>query len=200
MTKIWILINYFVQTLIRQLLIPSISMRVQFVLCASAASEQNCMWSKKGWLFASCVRSIRMLKRTERMQQKAWNAWQRKWWEIVQKNLSLWHWVLLDDRNFLGKVLRVDNGLYRIGTKVGIVRKMLSRNCTEESYLPFNDTIPSKTLLLRQIASRLSKYGGQGVKWCMCQKSCQSRRCACRKAKRACGSKYHPTRNCSNKG
>lgn len=105
----------------------------------------------------------------------------------------------LDLRNVLGKVLATSNELYQVGTSVGVISNWLPRNALEESSITFDEEIPDVTLGLREIATRLSPIGGQGVKKCMCKTRCSSTKCLCKKKNLKCNSRCHPSRSCYNK-
>lgn len=105
----------------------------------------------------------------------------------------------LDLRNIIGKILAISNELYQVGTSVGIVANWLPRNALEESTVTFDEQIPNVKLGLREIATRLSPIGGQGVKKCNCKTRCSGQKCYCKKNKLMCNSRCHPSRSCLNK-
>jgi hypothetical protein len=84
----------------------------------------------------------------------------------------------------VGIVLDIENNLYHIGTAVGIIKDWLPRNALQIATTAFAETVPRTNLSLREIAGKLSLFGGQGFKKCSCEQSKMQRktkRCACKK-------------------
>lgn len=105
--------------------------------------------------------------------------------------------------NIKAVVLEVNNyGLYKLGTKHGVLHPMYARNqftvCAEK-FLSIEEVPREKTVSLRQVAKADSMGTGQGFKHCSCKKECDSARCACFKANLLCNSKCHAERMCKNK-
>ncbi|CAB0036291.1 unnamed protein product [Trichogramma brassicae] len=73
-----------------------------------------------------------------------------------------------DLRNIIGVVLEENDGLYRIGTKNGVINKQYSRSefdVCQQKFLQKSD-VPTTTLPLRTLASQQSHAGGQGYFKC----------------------------------
>ncbi|KAJ8706063.1 hypothetical protein PYW07_015778 [Mythimna separata] len=108
----------------------------------------------------------------------------------------------LDANSITGIVLDTKNNLFQIGTSVGIIRDWLPRNALQLSTVTLTDSVPSTTLSLREIAGKLSLFGGQGFKQCSCQESkvrCKTNKCACKKNNVLCNSRCHKSATCFNK-
>lgn len=87
----------------------------------------------------------------------------------------------------------------RMAMSSGIVNTWLSRNCITFSSFPLNTDVPNITLSLREISSRQSQFGGQGMKKCSCKTKCTNTRCICRKSNVLCNSRCHSSTSCNNK-
>lgn len=109
----------------------------------------------------------------------------------------------LDNKNITGRVIDKKNGLFQVGTSVGIIKDWLPRNALQISPgAQFTGPVPEVVLSIRGISSQLSPFGGQGFKQCHCKKSskqCSSNKCACKKHGLLCNSKCHKSLNCCNK-
>ncbi|KAK9728015.1 hypothetical protein QE152_g18888 [Popillia japonica] len=71
----------------------------------------------------------------------------------------------LDKQNLLGQVMELENGVYRIRTKSGIIKNWFSRNEID----PFKSgpsflRAPDNMITLREAVTLESKFGGQGYK------------------------------------
>jgi len=109
---------------------------------------------------------------------------------------------LLDGNNIVGIVLDIKNNLYQIDTSVVIIKDWLPRNALQIATTTFTETIPQINLSLREIAGKLSIFGGQGFKKCSCEQSklqCKTKRCACKKSNVLCNSRCHKSTTCFNK-
>ncbi|VDO16715.1 unnamed protein product [Brugia timori] len=105
----------------------------------------------------------------------------------------------LDQKNILGKIMKISHELYQVGTSAGVINNLLPRNALEQSAVSFSDDIPNTRLSIREIAAQQSQHGGQGFKKCSCKAKCANNRCVCRKNNMKCNSRCHPANNCSNK-
>lgn len=112
----------------------------------------------------------------------------------------------LDFQNIFGVVMAIENGVYQIGTKHGLIKGWFSRTDINLSgtqvAVNIND-VPSDILLsVRQASSKQSRAGGQGYKKCNCKASkiqCRTKRCLCVKSNVLCNSKCHMSGSCCNK-
>uniref|UniRef100_A0A2S2Q2F9 KRAB-A domain-containing protein 2 n=1 Tax=Sipha flava TaxID=143950 RepID=A0A2S2Q2F9_9HEMI len=111
----------------------------------------------------------------------------------------------LDSQNINGLVIDIRNGVYQIGTEVGIVKNWCSR---EELQLVSNNGLEdskvqkNKFVSIREAVANLSIYNGQGFVKCQCQsgkRQCQTNRCLCFKKNLLCSSKCHQITTCDNK-
>ncbi|KAI4463133.1 proteasome inhibitor [Holotrichia oblita] len=108
----------------------------------------------------------------------------------------------LDGNNIVGIVLDIKNNLYQIGTSAGIIKDWLPRNALQIATTTFTETVPRTNLSLREIAGKLSLFGGQGFKKCSCKQSkiqCKTKRCVCKKSNVLCNSRCHKSTTCFNK-
>ena len=99
-----------------------------------------------------------------------------------------------DSRNLIGKIMKVENDIYQIGTKHGIIKNWFSRNDFRLSGASVIGDIPSIQLSLREAVPKESKFGGQGHSFCNCKvskKQCHTKRCSCFKAVVLCNSRCH---------
>ena len=94
-----------------------------------------------------------------------------------------------------------EHGGYKIGTKVGLIKRYLSRNRVQffaNATLDVSE-VPVSDMSLREIVSKISLNGGQGFVHCQCKKGiCQSGRCKCRRLKVMCNSRCHMSLSYSN--
>lgn len=108
----------------------------------------------------------------------------------------------LDVQTVLGKVMDYNNGVYKIGTSSGIIKNWFPRNEIRPSGATASETIPEKTISLRQAVSSQSKFGGQGYTKCSCRpakKQCDTKKCVCKKSGLICNSRCHNSSGCINK-
>lgn len=108
----------------------------------------------------------------------------------------------LDTKNIFGKIVDIRNGLYRVGTKSGIIKNWLSRHELQISLNEHIAEVPCAVLSLREAVTKQSLFGGQGFQKCSCKPAknqCHTNRCACFKKKKLCGSKCHSSMTCINK-
>jgi hypothetical protein len=108
-----------------------------------------------------------------------------------------------DERNIKGVVMNVnEHGGYKIGSKVGQIKRYTSRNQVKfvaNATLDVSD-VPVSDMSVREIVSKISLSGGQGFVHCQCKKgNCKSGRCKCRRWKVMCNSRFHMSLSCSNK-
>ncbi|KAE9521950.1 hypothetical protein AGLY_017642 [Aphis glycines] len=111
----------------------------------------------------------------------------------------------LDSQNINGLVIDIRNGVYQIGTEVGIINNWCSR---EELQLVSNNGLEDskiqkdKFVSIREAVANLSIFNGQGFVKCQCQsgkRQCQTNRCLCFKKNLKCSSKCHQITTCDNK-
>jgi hypothetical protein len=108
----------------------------------------------------------------------------------------------LDSKNILGIVLEIKNDLYKVGCSAGILKDWLTRNSIQKADTIFTDSVPQIELSLRELAGKVSTFGGQGFKKCNCEKSkvqCKTKRCICKKQNVLCNSRCHKSLPCLNK-
>ncbi|XP_039312990.1 KRAB-A domain-containing protein 2-like [Solenopsis invicta] len=107
-----------------------------------------------------------------------------------------------DLRNLIGIVLeRNEDGLYKIGTKDGILNKLYCRSEFDISPQIFltQEQVPKQEISLRTAARKGAVGTGQGFVRCACTKNCTSKRCFCMKKGNLCNSKCHNSMPCKNK-
>ncbi|KAL8589382.1 hypothetical protein ACOMHN_021534 [Nucella lapillus] len=103
-----------------------------------------------------------------------------------------------DPKNMLVVVLAVDNGMFTLGCKEGVLRSKVTAadlHPVKEPLLSASQ-VPNITIGVRQATAKAS--GGQGYQKCQCNSQCTSGRCSCKKKKMACNSRCHPGRSCKN--
>ena len=103
-----------------------------------------------------------------------------------------------DPANIVGVILEIKDNKYRVGTKAGIIKNWLQRNCFEcTRYKGLKrDDIPQKEYTIREIVRILSVGDGQGFKKCSCKGNCDNSRCKCFKNNLVCNSACHSCKNC----
>ncbi|XP_039303442.1 KRAB-A domain-containing protein 2-like [Solenopsis invicta] len=107
-----------------------------------------------------------------------------------------------DLRNLIGIVLeRNEDGLYKIGTKDGILNKLYCRSEFDISPQIFltQEQMPKQEIFLRTAARKGAVGTGQGFVRCACTKNCTSKRFFCMKKGNLCNSKCHNSMPCKNK-
>ena len=108
-----------------------------------------------------------------------------------------------DSRKILEVIMEVDlaKGLYKIGTKDGILNTMYTRNqlttCTEGTVDILD--VPSINVSLRECAGKGSLIGGRGYKRCNCKRPGQNIFCSLSKSNKLCNFKCHNSLPCENK-
>ncbi|CAB0031176.1 unnamed protein product [Trichogramma brassicae] len=88
-----------------------------------------------------------------------------------------------DLRNIKGVDLEENDGLYRIGTKNGVINKQYSKSefdVCQQKFLQ-KSNVPTTALCLRTLATQQSHAGGQGYFKCSCRTYCKTKICICRK-------------------
>ncbi|KAK4875911.1 hypothetical protein RN001_012333 [Aquatica leii] len=107
----------------------------------------------------------------------------------------------LAPRNVLAVVLSVnESGLYKLGTKEGVLERIYSRNeftFADSNFIAESDIL-SLSLTLRK-ALALSSGSKQGFVICHCKRYCNTKRCNCRSKEVLCNSKCHKSSPCKNK-
>ena len=105
-----------------------------------------------------------------------------------------------DPPNVIGVVLEIKGETFKIGTRGGIIKDWLHRNCFE--LLKYKnlkkENIPLNITSLREIVKILSVGNGQGFKKCSCKGNCQNNKCKCYKNKMVCNSACHSGKSCEN--
>ena len=109
-----------------------------------------------------------------------------------------------DFPNVMAIVLEADgNGLYKLGTKSGILQQKFSRNQFDPCKQKFLklDEIPTNVISVREAARVTSNGTGQGFFKCSCnpKRGCKDKRCKCFKASVKCNSRCHSSDSCINK-
>lgn len=109
----------------------------------------------------------------------------------------------VDQKNIIGVVMeRTDAGLYKIGTKHGVLDHLYTRvqiHPCKTSFLTLDDVKKDDLISLRGANKKDSKFGGQGFVKCTCKQGCQTKHCFCKKNGLLCNSKCHSSSNCKNK-
>jgi len=94
-------------------------------------------------------------------------------------------------------VIDIRDGVYRIGTEVGIIKNWCSRvelQLVSNNGLEDRKVQNDKFVSIREAVAKLSIYNGQGFVKCQCQsgmRQCQTNRCLCFKKNVKCSSKCH---------
>uniref|UniRef100_A0ABD2VUG2 Integrase catalytic domain-containing protein n=1 Tax=Trichogramma kaykai TaxID=54128 RepID=A0ABD2VUG2_9HYME len=104
-----------------------------------------------------------------------------------------------DLRNIIAIVLEERDGLFRLGTKHGIINKISELDICQQKFLNLRDVPTSEILSVRTIATKQSTSGGQGFFKCTCKTKCTTRICICKKNNVLCNSKCHNSITCLNK-
>ena len=105
-----------------------------------------------------------------------------------------------DLQNIPGVILqKVDDGMYQIGTALGILDHLYTSSQFESSLSHFlsPEEVPDKRVTLRE--SILHSSFGRNKLQCNCTAGCNSNRCKCRRSNRICNSKCHKSLTCHNR-
>lgn len=112
----------------------------------------------------------------------------------------------LDFPNIHAVVLKIENGVFQVGTKNGTIKGWLPRTDLAKNksntILGMSDVMIEKTISLREALALQSMTGGQGYVKCSCKASinqCRTNRCKCFKFKVLCNSRCHSSATCGNK-
>nr|XP_022904893.1 uncharacterized protein LOC111416991 [Onthophagus taurus] len=107
-----------------------------------------------------------------------------------------------DDRNIMAVIISQETeGMYKLGTKHGILNQLYARNqftVCKETFITI-DIVPQHEVNIRECAKKESHLGGQGFQHCNCTGECVSNRCKCKKSSLMCNSKCHKSLTCKNK-
>ncbi|XP_045511256.1 KRAB-A domain-containing protein 2-like [Colias croceus] len=107
-----------------------------------------------------------------------------------------------DDRNIMAVIISQETeGMYKLGTKHGILNQLYTRNqftVCKETFIK-TDIIPQHEVTIRECAKKESHLGGQGFQHCNCTGECVSNKCKCKKSNLMCNSKCHKSLTCKNK-
>ena len=90
-------------------------------------------------------------------------------------------------------------GMYKLGTKQGLLKGVYSRNQFEplpEPLLLVTDVDKETEIALRSAANKQAQGGGQGFVKCGCVKTCQANNCKCKKNNQFCNSRCHKGSKC----
>ncbi|XP_049702878.2 KRAB-A domain-containing protein 2-like [Helicoverpa armigera] len=108
----------------------------------------------------------------------------------------------LDIQNIRGKIVDFQNGVYRVGTKSGIIKNWFERHEMQISSDDYDDDILDTPISLRETVLRESLFGSKGFQKCVCRPAknqCRTKRCACFKKNMLCSPKCHNHLTCVNK-
>ena len=121
----------------------------------------------------------------------------------------------LGHNNLFGVVMDVNEGLYKIGTKAGVLPQRFTRNQFEPADNDFLqiENVPDKETTMRAAVGEESLTGVQGFiflksyqmfnlighKHCMCTSGCKTKKCSCKAQGRQCNSRCHNSNTCQNK-
>ncbi|KAK5648226.1 hypothetical protein RI129_003118 [Pyrocoelia pectoralis] len=86
----------------------------------------------------------------------------------------------LDPKNIIGVVMNIENGVYKVGTKYGIIKRWLSRN--ELAPIEINEIQNNQNFMAKGLKAS--------------KKQCAGNKCYCFKAKLKCSSKCHASGMC----
>ena len=94
------------------------------------------------------------------------------------------------------------DGLYKLGTKHGLLNQLYTRNqfspCVEQ-FMTIAEVIQGEDISLREVAHLDSIGTGQGFAKCSCTKTCNSGRCKCFQNAVKCNSRCRCSSKCHNK-
>ena len=96
----------------------------------------------------------------------------------------------------------MSNGLYKLGTKHGVLKQAYSRNQftpVKEIFLELAEVPKDREFSVREVARQDSLGTGQGFVQCGCKTGCENERCKCKANKDLCNCRYHNSLSCKNK-
>lgn len=106
----------------------------------------------------------------------------------------------LNSRNLMAVVIEINDGLYKLATKDGVLDRLYVRSELELCEQPFLniDEIPSTSKVTSRAAAGLASISGnrQGFVKCNCKTKCTNNQCNCKKKKVLCNSKCHSSLSC----
>ena len=100
----------------------------------------------------------------------------------------------IDCRNIRGIIVDKTVNGYKIGTTVGVISGLLSRNQIEKIHgheLTILDVPDNTEISVRKAVQLLSLYGGQGHIHCSCRSGCKTGKCKCKRTNILCNSRCH---------
>jgi len=106
-------------------------------------------------------------------------------------------------RNVKGVVVSVEeSGMYKLGTKHGLLNQLYSRNqfmpCINK-FMSVEEVPKNENITLREVARKDSIGTWQGFFKCNCTKMCENSHCKCVQNKVKCNSRCHGSGTCKNK-
>ena len=108
----------------------------------------------------------------------------------------------LEALNIFAIVIAVDLGVYKLGTRTGVLDQSYTRNqfspCIQK-FLDISEVPMNKKVALRTVAKAESEGNGQGMLKCFCTGKCLTKSCTCKKHNQQCNSRCHNSGPCSNK-
>ena len=108
----------------------------------------------------------------------------------------------IDCRNIRGIIVDKTVIGYKIGTTVGVISGLLSRNQIEKIHgheLTILDVHDNTEISVRKAVQLLSLYGGQGHIHCSCRSGCKTGKCKCKRKNILCNSRCNASLSCANK-
>ena len=108
----------------------------------------------------------------------------------------------MDPRSIIAAITKdKDEEFYKIGTKLGKLKALYTRNqftLCKDNFLNIEE-FRTEEISVREVVNKLSLVGGQGFRKCNCSKKCTTKTCLCKSASLLCNSKCHNSQPCCNK-
>ncbi|XP_060800680.1 KRAB-A domain-containing protein 2-like [Amyelois transitella] len=109
----------------------------------------------------------------------------------------------LNTKCIFGIITDINNGVYQVGTKSGIIKNWFPRDRLQlASSVEFKEDVPQNLLTLKEAVTKQTLFGDEAFNKCLCKPSknqCHNFKCACYKKKILCSSKCHSSLICQNK-
>ena len=195
-----------------QLIYPEDVLQVNKCFKCTLSCHPNCISENGLCLICKNQESIKVLRADAHKGMKKAGVKMKKVSAAKLKEAQLHDSVLipvpavdrgrLEALNLFAIVIAVDNGVYKLGTRTGVLDQSYTRNqfspCIQK-FLDISEVPMDKKVAARTVAKAESEGNGQGMLKCFCTGKCLTKSCSCKKHNVQCNSRCHNSGPCSNK-